>query len=175
MKRIIVGYLTNGTHNGIDKYLLTFLEHIHNEEVQVDFLTTKIEEKAKEKTDKYNSKLIEIPRLSHPIKQYKALKKIYKDGKYDIAYINISESFNCISSIAAKHANIKKVIIHSHSSGSSVASFFKRKFSETLNKIFKQILYKYGDFYLACSKKAGLWLFPKRLLNQTNLKYFIKQ
>ena len=150
MKKIIVGYLTNGIHNGIDKHLLNFLESVfdYNEDIQIDFLTNKTEESAESKIKKYNSKLIEIPRLVHPIKQYNALKRIYINGNYDVAYLNISEAFNCISSIAAKHAKIKKIVIHSHSAGTAKKTKFKRFVFSCINWVFKYILYRYGDLYL---------------------------
>lgn len=154
MKKILVGYVIDGKHSGIDKYLLNFLENVHNENIKIDFLTTKKDEEIEETLKKYNSELIEVPRLVHPIKKYKALKKVYKTGNYDIAYLNISEAFNCISAIAAKRSKVKKVVIHSHSSGTSKQNIIKRNIFKTLNYIFRGILYHYGDLFLACSKEA---------------------
>lgn len=106
----------------------------------------------------------------HPIKKYKALKEVYKTGNYDIAYLNISESFNCISAIAAKHSKVEKVVIHSHSSGSSKQSNIKRNIFTFLNYIFRGILYHYGDLFLACSKEAGEWLYPNKILKSDKFK-----
>lgn len=170
MKKILVGYIIDGKHSGIDKYLLNFLENVHNEDIQIDFLTTKKEKDVEELLKNYNSKLIEVPRLVHPIKKYRALKKIYKTEKYDIAYLNISESFNCISAIAAKHSKVEKVVIHSHSSGSSKKSKIKRNIFKFLNYIFRGILYHYGDLFLACSKEAGEWIYPKKILKSDRFK-----
>lgn len=164
MKKILVGYIINGTHSGIDKYLLNFLEQIYNENIQVDFLTNKIVDTAQERVKKYNSKLIEIPRLIHPIKQYKEIKRICKEGNYDIGYFNISEAYNCIATIAAKKSGVKKVVIHSHLAGTAKQNKVKIWISKVLNSIFKKILYHYGDLFLACSKKAGLWLYPKKIV-----------
>ncbi len=170
MKKILVGYIIDGKHSGIDKYLLNFLDIVHNKDIQIDFLTTKKEKDIAECLKKYNSKLIEVPRLVHPIRKYKALKKIYKEGNYDIAYLNISESFNCISAIAAKRSGVKKVVIHSHSSGSSKSSKLKRNIFTFLNYIFRVILYRFGDLFLACSKEAGEWLYPKQILKSDKFK-----
>lgn len=160
MKKIIIGFLTNGICNGIDKYLIALLETISQENVQIDFLTTKKEEYTQNILSQYHCNLLEIPRLVQPFQQYKALKKIYQEGNYDVAYFNISEAFNCIAAIVAKKTKIPKIIIHSHSSNADQNSSFKK----ALNDLFRNILYRYGDDFVACSEKAGYWLFPKKIV-----------
>ena len=48
--KILVGFIMDGKAGGIDKYLLNFLEQVHNECVQVDFLTNHIDAEFKAKT-----------------------------------------------------------------------------------------------------------------------------
>ena len=39
MKKILVGYIEDGRHSGIDKYLLNFAEAAFEQGVKIDFLT----------------------------------------------------------------------------------------------------------------------------------------
>ena len=55
--KILVGFIMDGKAGGIDKYLLNFLEQVHNECVQVDFLTNHIDANLKQKLEQYDSHL----------------------------------------------------------------------------------------------------------------------
>ena len=170
MKKILIGYIIDGKHSGIDKYLINFVKSVYSKDIQIDILTNKIEMQLQEELEQYNVSLIEIPSLKHPIKQYKKIQSIIDNNKYDIAYFNISEAFNCIGVFAAKNEGVKKVIVHSHASYSDEHNRIKRNLKITLNNIFKRFLYKKSDMYLACSNKAGEWLFPKNVINSDNYK-----
>lgn len=170
MKKILIGYIMDGKHSGIDKYLINFIKTIYKKNITIDILTNKIDKDLQEKIKLYNAKLIEIPRLKHPIKQYKKMKQIIKKNKYDIAYFNISETFNCIGIYAAKKCKVEKIVIHSHASGSDEHNKVKRKLKEFLNSFFKYITYRFGTMYLACSNKAGMWLYPKKIMKLPNYK-----
>ena len=36
-KKILVGYIMDGTSGGIDRYLLRFIEQVWEEDIQIDF------------------------------------------------------------------------------------------------------------------------------------------
>ena len=38
-KKILVGYIMDGTSGGIDRYLLRFIEQVWEEDIQIDFLS----------------------------------------------------------------------------------------------------------------------------------------
>ena len=169
--RILVGYFVDGKHSGIDTYLLNFIQTISQENVQIDLLTNRIIDDVIKKYKINNLNIIEIPRLKHPIKQYKKMDDILKKNKYDIAYFNISEAFNSIGILASKRNNVKKIIIHSHASGTDCRNYISRIALKLLNMIFKHIIWRWANCYYACSEKAAKWLFPKRITQ--NHKYKI--
>lgn len=165
MKKILVGYIKDGKSSGIDKYLLNFLNSVSSQGFQIDFLTNHIDIELKKKLSAFGSALFEIPTLRHPVQQYHITRKILENGKYDIAYFNISTTLNGLGAIAAKRSHVKKVVIHSHSSGNDCENRWKRKFLDFLNSVGKLLLYRTATDYLACSTKAGLWLYPKKIVN----------
>lgn len=88
--KILVGFIMDGKAGGIDKYLLNFLEQVHNECVQVDFLTNHIDANLKQKLEQYDSHLYEVANLKQPNLQYRQICDIIQKNKYDVTYFNIS-------------------------------------------------------------------------------------
>lgn len=43
MKKILVGFIMDGHGGGVDNYLLNFLKNVNSNDVQIDFLTNKID------------------------------------------------------------------------------------------------------------------------------------
>lgn len=117
MKKILIGYLIDGKNSGIDNYILNIIDQIKNDNVKIDCLTNHIDNELKSRLDKLGVGLLEIPTLKHPYSHYCAMKAIIRKGKYDIAYFNISEAFNSLGLLAAHRCDVKKIVVHSHSSG----------------------------------------------------------
>lgn len=162
MKKILIGYINNGKIGGIDKYLLNFADKINSKDIQIDFLTRNNDEEFKNYLNSKGYNIYCIERNRHFIKQYKQMKKILKNN-YDIAYYNISETYNCVGLIAAKKAKVKKIIVHSHSSNSSGKNILIRNAKRLLNYIFKPLVRKCANQYLACSDLAAKWLYTKKI------------
>ncbi len=170
MERVLVGYLIDGKHSGIDKYLLNVLKMVSSEHVRFDFLTTQINEKLAQYLKKYYANLYEVPSLKHPLEQYKRVKQLIEQHHYTIAYFNISESFNCAGVKAAKDCGVKKIIVHSHSAGIDSHNLLKRNVRLALHSIFKHLLVNWTTDYFACSKKAGQWMFPNSVIVSKQLQ-----
>ncbi|MEF9941996.1 MAG: glycosyltransferase [Lachnospiraceae bacterium] len=170
MKKVLVGFIMNGKAGGIDKYLLNLLESVSSDNLQIDFLTNQIDASLKERLDTYGSQLYSIATLKHPWKQYRQVKKILHDGQYDVSYLNISTAIDCIAALAAKSSHISKRIIHSHSSGNDCESNIKRKVFDMLHHLCKTVLYRTATHCYGCSQKAGLWLFPRKIVNSTKFQ-----
>ena len=168
--RILIGYFIDGKHSGIDKYILSFINTIKSKDVYIDVLTSNINQELMEQYAKYNVNTIVIPRLRNPYKQYKKMNLIFKQNSYDIAYFNISEAFNAIGIYSAKKNNIKKIIIHSHASDVDIRNSAKRFVLKRLNQFFRSKIAKWGNTYLACSKKAAQWLYPKKIIQNNKYK-----
>lgn len=164
MKRILAGFIMDGRSGGIDKYLLNFLEETRKNDVQIDFLTNEIDKKLEGQLEQYHSRLYAIADLKHPISQYRTVRSILKETEYDIAYFNISTAIDCVAAIAAKHAHVKRILLHSHSSGNDCESVLKRKMFNGIHYFCRLFLYRYATEYYGCSNKAGEWMFPKRIV-----------
>ncbi|MEG0546058.1 MAG: glycosyltransferase [Oscillospiraceae bacterium] len=163
MKRILMGIIMDGKAGGIDKYMLNFFEKVHSDEIIIDFITNKIDKDLKKFLNDNNSELYEVPSLSNPVAQYISISKLIKKNNYDTVYFNISTAISFIGPLAAKICKVKKVIIHSHTSGIDSANRKKRMIMTFINNVCKTILYKFGTNYYACSHIAGEWIFPKKI------------
>ncbi|MDO4987071.1 MAG: glycosyltransferase [Candidatus Saccharibacteria bacterium] len=169
MKKVLVGYISRGKTSGIDRYLLGVIKNVDRSTYTLDFLTRINEKSVQDLMAKNDFGLYQIPRNRHILKQFFAIKKIIKNKHYDIAYFNISESYNCIGLIAAKIFGVKHVIVHSHSSGSD-GNFFAKNIKRLLNFIFKPIVYSLADEFYACSDCAAKWLFTRRIIKTHQYK-----
>lgn len=154
----------DGNAGGIDKYLWNFLDTVSGEAVQIDFLTNEIDPALQKKLQMYHSRLFEIANLKHPVKQYMQIRRILQSEKYDAVYLNISTAIDCIAAIAAKHEKIPKRMIHSHSSGNDCENALKRVVFNSIHRVCKLFLWRNGTHFYGCSKKAGEWLFPKKIV-----------
>ena len=93
-------------------------------------------------------------------------KKILKNNNYDVIHIHSGSIFSLyIVAKLAKKSGIKKVIIHSHSTGYNT---LKHKI---IKKCTENKIEKYVDYYLACSEEAAKWKFPDEVIQ--NKKYEI--
>lgn len=165
MKRIVIGYLIDGKNSGIDNYILNVINQIKDDNIKIDCLTNKIDSQLKKRLEKIGVGLIEIPTLKHPYNHYSKTKNIIKKGKYDIAYFNISEAFNSLGLLAAYKCGVKKIVVHSHSSGVNSHSALVRTIRTFCHTIMKHIVVgKCATDYYSCSYVAGEWLFPKKIL-----------
>lgn len=90
----------------------------------------------------------------HPLKQYRCMGEIIRQGGYDAAYFNISEPMNCIGILAAHRQGIRTVI-HSHSTAQGEAGGVKGMIKTLLNRLARNRLSHWGDSFYACSQAAG--------------------
>ena len=161
MRTMLVGFITDGRHSGIDKYLLGFCAVAGEAGVKLDFLTQKADPELRERLAGYGFGLIEAPSLKRPLRQYNAFKRVLREGGYDAVYLNLSEAFNCTLLSAAKACGVTCRVAHSHSSGvdrSNPVSRFVRRF---LHKLFRPRLSRLATERIACSSVAGEWMFSR--------------
>lgn len=91
--------------------------------------------------------------------------KILKNNSYDVVHIHSGSIFSLyfVAKIAKK-SGVKKVIVHSHSTGKET---FKYKLIKQLTK---KNMNKYVDVFCACSKKAAEWKFPSEIISQNKFE-----
>lgn len=165
MKQILAGFIGDGKAGGVDRYLLNFLEAVHGEDIQIDFLTNEVNQELENDLKQYGSKLYAVTTLKHPVRQYRQVCAILKQNTYDMVYFNLSTAIECIAAFAAKKTKVPERALHSHSSGNDRQSTLSRVIYNFIHRICRLFLYKAGTVYYACSVKAGEWLFPKKIVH----------
>lgn len=164
MKKILAGFIMDGRGGGVDNYLLNFLKNVASEEIRIDFLTNEVDSELENYLQKYHSRLFAVPNLKHPVGQFREVSKILKNGNYDIAYFNVSTAIDGVAVWATKKKKVKRILIHSHSAGNDCGNVLKRMIFNVIHKVCRLFLYRAATEYYACSKEAGLWLFPKKIV-----------
>ncbi len=170
MRSILIGYVTESKTSGINKYLFNVIDSIKDDMI-IDCITNSNNpEFVKRLQDQGIRNVYKINRLSHPFKRYTDMKNILRQNKYDVIYFNISEAFNCVCNIAAKKYSDAKIVTHSHSSNVDTANGLKRRLKTFVNTLCQSVVVKYSDYYYACSKLAGYWLYGKKGVNSSKFR-----
>ena len=164
-QKVLVGFIMDGKGGGIDKYLLNFLENVWYKGLQIDLLTNEIDLDLQSYLKKYDARIFQISNLRHPISQYKQVKELILKEKYDIVYLNISTAIDCIAALAAHVCKVKRILLHSHSSGNDCETTWKRKLLDTIHYVCRTVFYRFGTEYYGCSEKAGEWMFPNKIVH----------
>ena len=169
MKKVLIGMVHDGTAGGVDKYILNFFASVNGQGVQIDFLTNLAENPFLRKTGSPTSKLFCVSGLSHPIRQYRQVKSILQNG-YEVLYLNVSTALTFPAFLAARHSGVRKIIVHSHSSGYDCANSAKRHVMTVLHRLCKPLLCRCATDFLSCSDKASEWMFTNRVLKKKTVK-----
>lgn len=93
----------------------------------------------------------------NPFKTKKELISLILAEKYDVVHVNMLSAANIVPLIAAKEANVKKIIAHSHNN--NMPKSFLKHFLHICNK---RKLSKYANIFLSCSDEAGNWMFDNK-------------
>lgn len=89
---------------------------------------------------------------------YSRLKRLLQNQRYDCVHIHADVSNKLlVSGLAAKHAGIKKIILHSHAAG---VDGNHRGFKVLFHRVCRRLLKCIGTDYVACSDLAAKWMFP---------------
>ena len=163
---VLIGYLIDGKSSGIDKYIIRMLGTLKEKDIKFSCLTNEKTTDLQKVFSNYPGiQIIEIPSLKHPLKQFQFLCELMKKNAYDEVYLNISESFNCITAVAASYCHINRIIVHSHSTQPGGRKFVKRMSRKFLHEIIRPFWQYIATDYRACSEEAGKWMFTKKIRN----------
>lgn len=163
----VIGYLGIGGDSNAVFNVLNYIEK-ENLNIEFQFLThlggkhndsiLKTVSMLEKKEVKVNMLDGDVRKLG-PIKYYKYIKRILKENKYDAIHIHTSFQ-GVIAVIAAKHCNINKRILHSHTTK------IQRKISKLLSNIgvpiCRFLIRIYATDFIACGEEAGKYLFGKK-------------
>ena len=154
-------------HGGQENFIYNILENIDNTEFKIDVLTPYwcCNDRFMNLVKRKGGMVYELNLDFKPWKSRRLIKKpileFLKTKKYDVIHVH-SGSISVLAYVAkaAQKVGIKKIIVHSHSTGEET---LKHRLIQTA---FSPILKNYPTYYLACSKEAGEMKFPKSVLNK---------
>lgn len=101
-------------------------------------------------------------------------KKIILENNYAVVHIHSDTSFNLLrSAIVAKKNGVKKIILHSHSSGldkpNDKKMFFKYMIKLCAHNVCKPFLPYFATEFCSCSNEATKWMYPKKIISGVKL------
>lgn len=154
MVKILIVLMGEFKTDGITNNTMNYYLNYNKNKIHIDFLCKGIDSPKQEWLDmlKNNgSKVYAIPyRNQRTFKYIKEMRKIIREGQYDIVHAMGSSSLLVVEMYAAYKENIKIRISHSRNSTCK---------HRILNKILKPYFFKYTNVRFACGEVAGKWLY----------------
>lgn len=157
-KKILVIGMT-GILGGVETFIRNTYSEFDYERYEVDFLHHSPEGILFEDEFRRNGSHIYYCEkfMKNPVKSYRQLKAIYEEGKYDVVHCNACSSDMMAYFLPAIFMKSKPfTVMHSHSTMSEE----KRKMFR--HYIIRPVMNRIVDRRLACSDKAGKWMYGKR-------------
>ncbi|MEN8907541.1 MAG: glycosyltransferase, partial [Clostridiales bacterium] len=143
---------------GAQTFIINVYRNFDQSKFQFDFIVQTLEKgQYDEEIREFGSKIHYIPKLTlfNVVEYIKLWNNFFKkNNEYRIIHSHAQGSASIYMSIAKKHG--LKTISHSHtySSENSIVSVLKNIFQIPIRRI--------ADVKLACSEKAGQWLYGKK-------------
>lgn len=157
----VFGALNRG---GAETMIMNLYRNINKDKLQFDFaIQTKKECAYDQEIRNMGGKIYNLPRFSlsngwNYIREWKKFFQIHKE--YKIIHCHIASTASIIIFLAKKYGI--DVILHSHSTA------YERSFAGIIKKIFSVPLkFMKVDYYFACSKEAGEWLFGNKIIKDS--------
>lgn len=150
----IVGKYIGG---GVEAVVLNYYSFINKNRIQFDFIcdsdSTDIPYK---QIESMGGRVILIPPYQKLFKYQKELKKVLKEGNYQIVHSHLN-ALSIFPLRAAKRAGIPIRIAHSHSTSNKKE--WKKNLIKNILRPFSKV---YANKYMCCSELAGRWLFGNK-------------
>lgn len=154
----ILTVMTNSLEfNGISMSLLNYYKNLDKSKFQMDFaVPNKVDAKLKSIIEENGNNVYELiynnkkMRLKKPVRYIRELRKIIRQGNYDIVHTHGNSATLFLELYAAKKENIKIRIAHSRNTMCD---------HKVLDKMLRPLFNKSYTHELACGKEAGKWLF----------------
>lgn len=163
-KKVLIGFMGNGRAGGVDKYILSLISVLDLKKYSVVLLTKEMDFDVKKELNEKGIATIKHTSAKNPIKQYVELKELMTKEKFDVVYLNMSTAILGLGLVAAKKAGVEKRIVHSHSSGYDSENSIKRFGMTVIHNIMKGLCIPAATIFIACSEKAGEWMYIPKIL-----------
>lgn len=141
-------------YGGLASVMMNLYRNIDKERFHVDFASTneELDEVLELELNKNGSKYYSLGSRKRKLLKYmNRLLRVIREGYYDVVHINSNSATALIELWISKKYGIKKRIVHNHT------SICDHKF---LHRICEPLFRRVYTDAIACSKKAGDWIFP---------------
>lgn len=156
--KVLVNGISN-SYGGVESIFYSLLE-CNDPNVQFDFISNACNRDLIKMFSDKGSKVYILPKFRENQKGYiQTLQKIFRENRYDIYHVNLTKYRMPIDVVIAKKAGVR-VVLHSHSTqiyktGNRLKNLIRRlEFAA-----FKKVFIANSDLRIACSEKAGEFLF----------------
>ncbi len=164
---IITGSMTVG---GIQNQLMHLIRNSDKTKFQIDFTSTEDNSFYQEEIESLGGKCIKIPATDgkHFMRYCKALKRVIKEGQYDIVHSH--ELFHSgIVLRTARKAGVKHRFVHAHNGMEGNDPKGKKSFTRrTYNHIMQKMILSNATDFIACSTLAGKFLYGEKAIHKPN-------
>lgn len=154
--------------NGISTFIINSANVMSKRNINVTISAPNvIDKKLKLDLRANNISLVEIPnRMHNPINYYFKLKQVMQNNHYDLVHVNGNSTTMAIELLAAKRADIKLRIAHSHNTTTE---------HPLINKLLRRTFESNVNARLACNEAAGQWLFKNKNYTVIENGIFLKK
>lgn len=161
MKKILI-FAPTAPSTGITQYILYILGELKDDDACIDILSFR-NDRLKKWTQEHKAQYYEldISMYKHPVLYRRFLKSVFSKD-YDAVHFNLSSISTLTAFKYAKKCGVKKIIMHSHSSFTDLASPVRRLVFSNLHKFLRVFANKYYSVKCACSAPAAEWMYGKK-------------
>lgn len=161
MKKVLI-FAPTASSTGITQYILNILGELKEADMHIDILSfhnDRLKEWALTNGSEYYD--LDISMYKHPFSYRRFLKQVFSQG-YDVVHFNLSSISTLTIFKYAKKCGVKKIIMHSHSSFTDLASKLRRTVFSNLHKFLRYFANRYYDVKCACSIPAAEWMYGEK-------------
>lgn len=153
------------TINGISNVILSHIKSLNSMNDICTHITQwgDVDGRYKQSFEEYNVIPYDVPSRKEDVLSYvRSLKRILKCGKFDIIHIHGNSGTMAIEAWLAKKYTNARIIAHLHNSSCSHPLLYGP------NSLLTRIMKRKADCLVACSQKAGEWLYKKKYVVMPN-------
>lgn len=153
-KKILVINTVGLNYEGITSVIYNYTNAMDHDGLEFDFVAQpEVEKKIAAKFCELG-KLRFVTRKKESVKKYIfELNKLLAQNHYDVVHIHGNSGTMALETTLCKLHRINRIIVHCHTTSCD---------HQTLNKILRYPMIHMADTHLACSGKAGKWLYGNR-------------
>ena len=160
MKKLLIGGLGEG-YGGVSNVIMTYLRNVDRSQFNISVIET-YDSVYHDEIVSLGFEIIRLPVFKKYFKYKKAVRKLFKDRKFDVVWITHNAK---VAILTLKYAQCSgpQVITHSHGTVQE-GSRLKRCVFEFINKLHEKKFYSYMDLGVACSQSSATYFYNAKYL-----------